>query len=114
MKFDYFTLSDNNYADNHRAPIRFVAEIIDEALYAETLGCERLHNVRPQDHTENAVLLGSPTHIIDVLQRVEAAGLDEVILYFNVGLKPHTQVKDEMARFIKMACVMEQAAPHFA
>jgi hypothetical protein len=30
-----------------------------------------------------------------------------VILYFNVGLKPHGQVKDEMARF------MEQVAPAF-
>jgi len=30
-----------------------------------------------------------------------------VILYFNVGLKPHGQVKDEMARF------MEQVAPSF-
>jgi hypothetical protein len=34
-------------------------------------------------------------------------GFDEVILYFNVGLKPHGQVKDEMARF------MEEVAPLF-
>ena len=68
---------------------------------------ERLRNVRPEDLTENSVLLGSPAHIIDNLHRVEAAGVDEVILYFNVGLKPHAQVKDEMARF------MEQVAPHF-
>ena len=57
MRFGYFTLSDNHYDNNPRAPNEFVADIIDEALYAETLGCERLHNVRPQDHTENAVLL---------------------------------------------------------
>jgi alkanesulfonate monooxygenase SsuD/methylene tetrahydromethanopterin reductase-like flavin-dependent oxidoreductase (luciferase family) len=68
---------------------------------------ERLRNVRPQDLTENSVLLGSPAHIIDVLKQAEAAGVDEVILYFNVGLKPHGQVKDEMARF------MEQVAPSF-
>ena len=68
---------------------------------------ERLRNVRPQDLTENSVLLGSPAHIIDVLKMVESAGVDEVILYFNVGLKPHGQVKDEMARF------MEQVAPSF-
>jgi hypothetical protein len=30
-----------------------------------------------------------------------------VILYFNVGLKPHAQVKDEMARF------MAEVAPQF-
>jgi alkanesulfonate monooxygenase SsuD/methylene tetrahydromethanopterin reductase-like flavin-dependent oxidoreductase (luciferase family) len=68
---------------------------------------ERLHKVQPEDLTENSVLLGSSAHIVDVLKKVEAAGFDEVILYFNVGLKPHAQVKDEMARF------MEQVAPQF-
>ena len=60
---------------------------------------ERLKTVKPEDLTENSVLLGSASHIRDVLKKVEAAGFDEVILYFNVGLKPHGQVKDEMARF---------------
>ena len=32
--------------------------------------------------------------------RDEAARVAEVILYVNVGLKPHTQVRDEMARFM--------------
>jgi alkanesulfonate monooxygenase SsuD/methylene tetrahydromethanopterin reductase-like flavin-dependent oxidoreductase (luciferase family) len=68
---------------------------------------DRLKNVRPEDLTDNAVLLGSPAWITDVLKRVKAAGFDEVILYFNVGLKPHAQVKDEMARFT------EQVAPAF-
>jgi len=61
---------------------------------------ERLRNVRPEDLTENSVLLGSPDQITETLKKVEAAGFDEVILYFNVGLKPHLQVKDEMARFM--------------
>jgi alkanesulfonate monooxygenase SsuD/methylene tetrahydromethanopterin reductase-like flavin-dependent oxidoreductase (luciferase family) len=69
---------------------------------------EKLRNVRPADLTENSVLLGSPAQIVDTLKRVEAAGFDEVILYFNVGLKPHAQVKDEMARF------MADVAPAFA
>jgi alkanesulfonate monooxygenase SsuD/methylene tetrahydromethanopterin reductase-like flavin-dependent oxidoreductase (luciferase family) len=68
---------------------------------------ERLKKVEPEDLTENSVLLGSPEHIIDVLRKVEATGFDEVILYFNLGLKPHTQVKDDMARF------MEHVAPAF-
>jgi hypothetical protein len=42
------------------------------------------------------------------LGKVAEAGFDEVILYFNVGLKPHGEVKDEMARF------MQQVAPSFA
>ena len=68
---------------------------------------ERLNKVRPQDLTENSVLIGSPARIIDTLKKVEAAGFSEVILYFNVGLKPHNQVKDEMARF------MAEVAPAF-
>jgi len=60
----------------------------------------RLGKVRPEDLTENSVLLGSAQQITDTLKKVEAAGFDEVILYFNVGLKPHGQVKDEMARFM--------------
>src|SRR5262245_51537601 len=38
MDFGYFTLSDNHYDDNPRAPNQFVADIADEALYAEELG----------------------------------------------------------------------------
>src|SRR5262249_42796592 len=68
---------------------------------------ERLQKVKPGDLTENSVLLGSPQRITDTLKKVEAAGFSEVILYFNVGLKPHQQVKDEMDRF------MQEVAPAF-
>src|SRR5262245_39824109 len=68
---------------------------------------ERLQNVKPEDLTENSVLLGSPQRIADTLKKVEAAGFSEVILYFNVGLKPHAQVKEEMDRF------MGEVAPAF-
>ena len=46
--------------------------------------------------------------ITEILKKVEAAGFDEVILYFNVGLKPHRQVLDEMSRFA------EEVRPAFA
>ena len=68
---------------------------------------ERLQKVKPEDLTENSVLLGSPERITETLKKVEAAGISEVILYVNVGLKPHQQVKDEMARF------MSEVAPAF-
>jgi alkanesulfonate monooxygenase SsuD/methylene tetrahydromethanopterin reductase-like flavin-dependent oxidoreductase (luciferase family) len=68
---------------------------------------ERLQVVKPEDLTENSVLLGTPAHMTEVLKQVEAAGFNEVILYFNVGLKPHAQVKQEMARFA------QQVAPAF-
>jgi alkanesulfonate monooxygenase SsuD/methylene tetrahydromethanopterin reductase-like flavin-dependent oxidoreductase (luciferase family) len=75
---------------------RYFVEIVD-----------RLAKVGPQDLTENSVLLGRPAAIVETLKKVEAAGIDEVILYVNVGLKPHSQVKDEMARF------MAEVAPAF-
>jgi len=76
---------------------RYFIEIVD-----------RLTKVRPEDLSENSVLLGSSAQITDTLKKVEAAGVAEVILYVNVGLKPHPQVKDEMARF------MVEVAPSFA
>jgi alkanesulfonate monooxygenase SsuD/methylene tetrahydromethanopterin reductase-like flavin-dependent oxidoreductase (luciferase family) len=68
---------------------------------------ERLHKVQPEMLTDNSVLLGNSQAIIDSLKKVEAAGFCEVILYFNVGLKPHSQVKEEMDRF------MREVAPQF-
>jgi hypothetical protein len=63
--------------------------------------------VRAEDLTENSVLIGSSASITQTLKKVEAAGFSEVILYFNLGLKPHSQVKEEMERF------MLEIAPSF-
>jgi alkanesulfonate monooxygenase SsuD/methylene tetrahydromethanopterin reductase-like flavin-dependent oxidoreductase (luciferase family) len=68
---------------------------------------ERLQKVKPEDLTENSVLLGSSQQMTDTLKKAEAAGISEVILYVNVGLKSHAQVKDEMERF------MREVAPSF-
>src|SRR5712672_2919841 len=68
---------------------------------------DRLNKIKAEDLTENSVLLGSASQMIDTLKKVEAAGFSEVILYFNVGLKPHAQVKEEMDRF------MREVAPVF-
>jgi alkanesulfonate monooxygenase SsuD/methylene tetrahydromethanopterin reductase-like flavin-dependent oxidoreductase (luciferase family) len=61
----------------------------------------------PEEITDKAVLLGGAQQITDTLKQLEAIGFSEVILYFGVGLKPHQQVKDEMARF------MAEVAPNF-
>jgi alkanesulfonate monooxygenase SsuD/methylene tetrahydromethanopterin reductase-like flavin-dependent oxidoreductase (luciferase family) len=61
---------------------------------------QRLHKIKAEDLSENAVLIGNAARVTEILKKVEAAGFDEVILYFNVGLKAHNQVKDEMARFM--------------
>ena len=68
--------------------------------YFETI-VSRYQTMKPEDFTDSAVLIGSSAQIADTLKaKVEAAGFDEMILYFNLGLKPHAQVKDEMARFM--------------
>jgi alkanesulfonate monooxygenase SsuD/methylene tetrahydromethanopterin reductase-like flavin-dependent oxidoreductase (luciferase family) len=60
-----------------------------------------LKNMKPESLTSKSVLVGSPQKIIDDLKQVEAAGISEVILYFNYGLKPHQMVKDQMQRFME-------------
>jgi alkanesulfonate monooxygenase SsuD/methylene tetrahydromethanopterin reductase-like flavin-dependent oxidoreductase (luciferase family) len=47
MDFGYFTLSDNHYLDNAREPNQYVADILDEAVYAEQVG---LHSAWIGEH----------------------------------------------------------------
>jgi len=68
---------------------------------------ELLRNMKPQDLTNRSILVGPPQKIIDDLKTVEAAGISEVIIYFNYGLKPHAQVLEQMDRF------MAEVAPAF-
>ena len=73
--------------------------------YLETI-VQRFQTMKPENFTD--MLFGSSAQIADTLKsKVETAGFDEVILYFNLG-KPHARVKDEMARF------MAEVAPKFA
>jgi len=67
-----------------------------------------LKGMKADSLTAKSVLVGSPDKIIDDLKRVEAAGISEVILYFNYGLKPDSMVREQMQRF------MEQVAPAFS
>ena len=66
-----------------------------------------LENMQKTDLTDKSILLGTPVQITETLKRVEASGIDEVILYFNVGNKPHAVVKKQMERF------MAEIAPVF-
>ena len=52
MKFGYFTLSDNHYADNQRTANQFVADIAAEALYADQLG---MHSAWIGEHHFNSL-----------------------------------------------------------
>jgi hypothetical protein len=68
---------------------------------------EILRNMKKENLTDRSILLGTPAQIIESLKKVEKAGIEEVILYFNVGNKPHNMVKEQMHRF------MQEIAPHF-
>ena len=61
---------------------------------------EILAGMRKDTLTDKSILLGTPAQIIETLKKVEAAGIDEVILYFNVGAKPHAMVTAQMERFM--------------
>src|SRR5579863_5587088 len=47
MQFGYFTLSDNHYRDNRRSANALIADILDEATYAEAVG---LHSAWIGEH----------------------------------------------------------------
>jgi len=77
--------------------LRYFLEIVDI-----------LKNMKAKNLTSKSILVGSPQKIIDDLTTVEAAGISEVILYFNYGRKPHEMVLEQMERF------MAEIAPAFA
>jgi alkanesulfonate monooxygenase SsuD/methylene tetrahydromethanopterin reductase-like flavin-dependent oxidoreductase (luciferase family) len=66
--------------------------------YFKKIG-ERLNDAQASDFDDNSLLHGSPQQIIDALKRVEAIGIDEVILYFNFGNRPDAFVREQMHRF---------------
>ena len=68
---------------------------------------EILRNMEKDKLSKNSVLIGNSAAITEQLKEVEAAGIDECILYFNVGRKPHQMVKEQMHKF------MEEVAPNF-
>lgn len=69
---------------------------------------EILGRMRKETLSDKSILLGPPSRIIETLRRVEADGIEEVILYFNVGGKPHAMVLEQMERF------QRDIAPAFA
>ena len=68
---------------------------------------EILRGMTQETLSDKSILIGPADAIIETLKRVEQDGIEEVILYFDVGRKPHTLVKEQMHRF------MEEVAPAF-
>jgi alkanesulfonate monooxygenase SsuD/methylene tetrahydromethanopterin reductase-like flavin-dependent oxidoreductase (luciferase family) len=67
-----------------------------------------LKGMKAESLTSKSILTGSPQKIIDELKQVEKAGISEVILYFNYGLKPNAMVLEQMDRFAA------EIMPHFS
>src|SRR5215470_4857196 len=66
VEFGYFTLSDNHYDDNTRSANQFVADITDEALYADQLG---MHSAWIGEHHFNSLGVLSLHHPIRVAEQ---------------------------------------------
>ena len=65
MEFGYFTLSDNHYLDNTRAPNQFIADIAAEALRADAL---RMHSVWIGEHHFSTLgVLSSPELVLSYI-----------------------------------------------
>ena len=61
-----------------------------------------------------AMLGGTREQVIDHLRRVEAAGISEVICYFNFGLLPHAATLGQMRRFAAEVMPAFQSEPALA
>ena len=65
MEFGYFTLSDNHYENNERTPNQFVADITNEALYADQLG---MHSAWIGEHHFNSLgVLSCPDLVLSYI-----------------------------------------------
>jgi len=75
--------------DMSKAPpsLRYFKEIVD-----------RIHGMTPDQVGERSIVCGSRDDVVAHLRRVEAAGIDEVIMYFSFGAYPHAKVLAMMER----------------
>ena len=85
-------------SDPSKAPpnIRYFAEIVD-----------KLKDLKTTDLSDKSIIVGDADHVIKELKKVEATGLDEVILYFDFGGLSHKDTMISMERFGK------DVMPHF-
>jgi hypothetical protein len=55
-----------------------------------------------------SIVTGTVDEVIRQFEQVEAAGIEEVICYFNFGALPHAETMHQMER------VSREVLPHFA
>lgn len=78
--------------DMSKAPpsLQYFKEIVD-----------RIHAMTPDQVGERSIVTGGRDDVVAQLKRVEAAGIDEVIMYFSFGAYPHGDVLAMMERVAK-------------
>ncbi len=69
---------------------------------------EKLKNMTTSDLSDKSIIVGDAEYVTQTLKKVEASGLQEVILYFDFGGFPHKETMKSMERFAK------HVLPHFA
>jgi alkanesulfonate monooxygenase SsuD/methylene tetrahydromethanopterin reductase-like flavin-dependent oxidoreductase (luciferase family) len=86
-------------SDRATAPphIAYFVDIVDKLLSME-----------PKDLGDRSVVTGNAERVVEHLKTVEKAGIEEVILYFNMGAYPHADTMRMMERFAA------EAMPSFA
>ena len=62
---------------------------------------ERLRATQPQELGERSIVTGDLEQCLATLKKVEAAGIAEVILYFNFGAYSHANTRRMMERFAR-------------
>lgn len=75
---------------------------------------ERIKNMRPENLGERSIVTGTIEDIIRQFEQVEAAGIEEVICYFNFALLSHEETLNQMRRFsreVMPAFATETLAP---
>lgn len=68
---------------------------------------EKLNNMQIEDLSVNSIIVGNADYVTEKLKEIEAAGIEEVIIYFDFGGLPHAETLAAMERFAT------QVMPHF-
>jgi alkanesulfonate monooxygenase SsuD/methylene tetrahydromethanopterin reductase-like flavin-dependent oxidoreductase (luciferase family) len=62
---------------------------------------KRLQAMRPEDLTSKSMIFGEPDYCVEHRRQLAAAGIREVILYFNFGCRGHQAVRQNMRFFAR-------------
>jgi alkanesulfonate monooxygenase SsuD/methylene tetrahydromethanopterin reductase-like flavin-dependent oxidoreductase (luciferase family) len=71
----------------------------------------KLKAMQPGMLRERSIVTGTTEQCVEHLKKVEAAGIDEVICYFNYGGLPHDRTLAQMERFSREVLPRFAAAP---